>query len=142
MLPSLSLSLLIRTRARTHTHLADDVLQRGGQVGELGREDRVRQVEAREQLIAVGDLGQVAVGGQHDAGERVGRALLGALLLEEDLGGGEGVDGGFDGLERAGFSSSFPPPPTGPPPPPRPAPRPLALSLPCVTCDSTLAQFR
>jgi hypothetical protein len=47
----------------------------------LAREDRVGQVEAGEQLLAVGDLGQVAVSGQHDAAERVGGGRLGALLL-------------------------------------------------------------
>jgi len=62
--------------------LADDVVQGLRQGGDVRLEDGVRQVEAWEELLAIGDLGQVAVRGEHDAAERVGRALLGALLLE------------------------------------------------------------
>jgi len=67
------------------SYLADNILQSFRQVGDVGRENRVGQVEAREQLLAVGDLGQVAVRGQHDAAQRVGGALLGALLFQQDL---------------------------------------------------------
>lgn len=42
-------------------------------------------MEAREQLLAVGDLREVAVGREHQALERRGRRLVRALLLEQDL---------------------------------------------------------
>ena len=52
----------------------------------VGRQHRVLQVEAREKLLAVGDLAEVAVRGQHHALQHLGGGLERALLLEDDLG--------------------------------------------------------
>ena len=58
---------------------------RRGRGGVAGGQHRVLEVEAREQLLAVGDLGEVPVRREHQALERRRGRLVGALLLEEDL---------------------------------------------------------
>ncbi len=75
--------------AQLGLHLARDLahylLQGGWQGVHVRRKDWVGQVHAREELLPVGHLGQVAVGGQHDAAQCGGGALFGAVLLQQDL---------------------------------------------------------
>ena len=83
-------------RVRLGQH-ARRVVEEGGRRRERGRgergrgervargQDRVLQVEARQQLLAVGDLGEVAVRREHQALERRRGRLVRALLLEQDL---------------------------------------------------------
>ena len=59
--------------------------ERRGRGRVAGGQDRVLEVEAREQLLAVGDLGEVAVRREHQALERRRGRLVRPLLLEQDL---------------------------------------------------------
>ena len=74
-------------------HRALDLGQRGkdaarggvDRVACVGRQDRVLQVEAREELLAIGDLAEVAVRREHDALEHFRGLLEVALFFQEDL---------------------------------------------------------